>query len=280
MERKILNEQILLWYKDYLVETEKSNLTVEKYMRDCIKFFRFAKGRTVTKELTTKYKQTLIEEGYAPRSINSMIIAINGLFGQLGWNECNVKLLRIQREIYCTESKSMSKAEYLRLLKASEGTQLNLIMQTICSTGIRISELRFFTVEAVQRGKIDLRCKGKVRTILIPKKLQKVLLAYAHRNIIKNGPIFLNSKGSPMDRSIIWRKMKALCVSAGVEAGKVFPHNLRKLFAKCFYKMEKDIAKLADILGHSSIETTRIYIMETGDEHRRKIDRLNLVFGT
>ena len=172
----------------------------------------------------------------------------------------------------------MSKAEYVRLVEASRHQeQLNLVIQTICGTGIRVSELRFFTVESAQRGEVVVNCKGKCRTILIPGKLRKLLLDYAKKEKIRSGVIFITRNGKPLNRSCIWAQMKALCVEAGVNPTKVFPHNLRKLFARTFYGIEKDIAKLADILGHSSIDTTRIYIMTTGTEHRRKIERLGLV---
>jgi len=208
----------------------------------------------------------------------SMLTSLNSLFDFLDWTDCKVKTLRRQRQIYCAEEKELSKSEYLRLLKASEKqVQLNLVLQTICATGIRVSELRYFTVEAVKRGEVTVRCKNKTRTILIPGKLKKLLLSFAHRQGIAGGVIFVTRGGKPLDRSNIWAQMKGLCRRAGVNPAKVFPHNLRKLFARTFYGIEKDIAKLADILGHSSINTTRIYIMTTGTEHRRKIERLGLV---
>lgn len=196
----------------------------------------------------------------------------------LGLQNCKVKNIRLQRQTYCAEDKELTKAEYLRLLEASKkNEQLNLVIQTICSTGIRVSELRYFTVEAVRRGEIVIDCKGKTRTILVPGKLKSILLNYAKRRGITEGTIFVTRTGKPLNRSNIWSAMKKLCESAGVKASKVFPHNLRKLFTRTFYGIEKDIAKLADILGHSSINTTRIYIMTTGTEHRRKIERLGLV---
>jgi len=207
-----------------------------------------------------------------------MLASINSLFDFLEWSDCKVKNLRFQRQTYCTESKELTKAEYFRLLEASRNQeQLNLVVQTICGTGIRVSELKYFTVEAMYAGKVTVRCKSKTRTILVPGKLKKLLLNYAKKSCIKSGVIFVSRNGRPLDRSNIWKQMKRLCAAAMVNPSKVFPHNLRKLFARTFYGIEKDIAKLADILGHSSIDTTRIYIMTTVTEHLRKIERLGLV---
>ena len=223
------------------------------------------------------WKKDLIAQGYAVRSVNSMLASVNSLFSFLGWHACKVKNIRLQRQTYCAEDKELTKTEYLRLLSASrKNEQLNLVLQTICGTGIRVSELRYFTVEAVRSGEITVNCKSKTRTILVPGKLKKQLF-YAKQRSIHSGAVFLGKSGKPLDRSSIWRQMKQLCKAAGVKESKVFPHNLRKLFARTFYGIEKDIAKLADILGHSSINTTRIYIMTTGTEHRRKIERLGLV---
>ena len=232
----------------------------------------------VTKERALAYKEALQKENYAVRSINSMLAALNCLLDFLGRADCKVKSIRLQRQIYSAEEKELTKAEYLRLLAAARKKPgLQLIMQTICSTGIRVSELRYFTVEAVKKGEIVVNCKGKTRIILIPGKLRKLLLDYARREKRTEGFLFVSRDGAPLNRGSIWAQMKALCREANVGSGKVFPHNLRKLFARTFYGIEKDIAKLADILGHSSIDTTRIYIMTTGSEHRKKIERLGLV---
>ena len=273
-----LSEESILAFRDNLILEEKSIYTTEKYLRDVCAFFRFAGAKPVTKELVMDYKKALVGAGYAACSVNSMLASVNSLLPFLGWGDCKVKNLRVQRQTYCAEEKELSKAEYLRLLEASgKNTQLNLVLQTICGTGIRVSELRYFTVEAVQHGRITVSCKSKTRTILVPGKLKNLLLNYARQHRITTGPILLGRNGKPLDRSSIWRQMKQLCKSADVAPSKVFPHNLRKLFARTFYGIEKDIAKLADILGHSSINTTRIYIMTTGAEHRRKIERLGLV---
>lgn len=278
MEEKIIRNFQIQEFSDYLIREEKSNATHGKYLRDVHTFVAFAGNNQVTKELVVAWKKMLVEQGYAVRSINSMLASINSFLGFLGWHNCKVKNIRLQHQTYCAEEKELTKAEYLRLLEASKkNEQLSLVLQTICGTGIRVSELRYFTVEAVRHGEITVNCKSKTRTILLPGKLRKLLLNYAKQKHITSGAIFVNKSGKPLDRSSIWRQMKRLCKAAGVKESKVFPHNLRKLFARTFYGIEKDIAKLADILGHSSINTTRIYIMTTGIEHRRRIERLGLV---
>ena len=278
MTERILSPQHLVLFRDYLIREEKSRATVEKYLRDAKDFLRFAGSREITKELTVSYKEKLQARSYAVRSINSMLASLNSLLSYLMWTDCKVKNLRCQRQTYCPAEKELTKAEYLRLLEASKSQeQLNLVIQTICGTGIRVSELKFFTVEAISRGEVTVQCKSKTRTILVPGKLKKLLLNYAKKCGRRSGTIFITRSGKPLDRSNIWAQMKRLCIVAGVNPSKVFPHNLRKLFARTFYGIEKDIAKLADILGHSSINTTRIYIMTTGTEHRRKIEKLGLV---
>ena len=262
----------------YLHREEKSAATQEKYLRDVRVFLSYAGNREITKELVLAWKTQLVQHGYAVRSVNSMLASVNSLLDYLELPHCKVKNIRTQRQTYCAEDKELTKAEYLRLLEASKkNEQLNLVLQTICGTGIRVSELRYFTVEAIRCGEVTVDCKSKTRTILVPGKLKNILLNYAKRHGITAGAIFVTRTGRPLNRSNIWSAMKKLCEAAGVKPTKVFPHNLRKLFARTFYGIEKDIAKLADILGHSSINTTRIYIMTTGTEHRRKIERLGLV---
>jgi len=276
--QRTLSPSHLADFREYLLRQEKSPATLEKYLRDAGAFAVFASGKPITKEMTIAYKQQLAERGYAVRSINSMLAGLNSLLTFLGWEDCRVKLLRCQKQTYCREERQLTKGEYLRLLEASrKQEQLNLILQTICATGIRISELKYFTVEAVRSGEVSVRCKSKTRRILVPGKLKRLLLDYARGRRIHSGGIFLSRLGNPLDRSNIWASMKKLCAAAGVNPAKVFPHNLRKLFARTFYQLDRDIAKLADILGHGSIETTRIYIMTTGTEHRRKLERLGLV---
>lgn len=278
MTERILLTQHLIDFREYLLQEEKSAVTVEKYLRDVRTFFAYVGSQAITKEVTVAYKKHLEEKEYAICSINSMLASLNSLLEFMGWNDCKVKHLKQQRQTYCSEEKELTKEEYKRLLDAAKGQeQLNLIMQTICGTGIRISELKFFTVEALQKGEVTVRCKSKTRTVLVPKALVKTLLGYAKRRGIQGGAVFVTRNGNPMNRSNIWAQMKKLCKAANVNPTKVFPHNLRKLFARTFYSIEKDIAKLADILGHGSIETTRIYIMTTGLEHRQKIERLGLI---
>lgn len=274
----IITTSHLINYRSYLFREEKSTATQEKYLRDARTFCAYAKDREVTKELVVAWKRQLMARGYGIRSINSMLASVNNLLEFVGLPEYKVKSVRTQQKTYCAEDRELTKAEYLRLLEAArKKEQLNLVLQTICGTGIRVSELRYFTVEALRRGEVTVDCKNKTRTILIPSKLRKLLLQYAGRKGIHSGAVFVTRTGRPLDRSNIWSSMKKLCEKAGVKPSKVFPHNLRKLFARTFYGIEKDIAKLADILGHSSISTTRIYIMTTGSEHRRKIERLGLV---
>lgn len=276
-ERKLTQDQIQS-FRQYLIREEKSTATVEKYLRDVHAFSVYVGESAVTKEVVMTYKKNLQIKEYAVRSINSMLASLNSLLTFLGWSDCKVKCLKQQKQVYCAEEKELLKAEYMRLLEAAKKKpQLQLVMQTICGTGIRVSELRFFTVENVKQGEVVVNCKGKARTILIPGKLRKLLWNYARSEKIHSGVIFINQNGKPLNRSYIWAQMKELCEEACVNPSKVFPHNLRKLFARTFYGIEKDIAKLADILGHSSIDTTRIYIMTTGTEHRRKIERLGLV---
>ena len=276
-ERKITQNQIQS-FNQYLIREEKSTATVEKYLRDARAFVVYVGDEVVTKEAVMAYKKYLQMKEYAVRSINSMLASLNSLLDFLGWSDCKVKAIKQQKQTYCAEEKELSKAEYMRLLEAAKKKpQLQLVMQTICGTGIRVSELKFFTVEDVKQGEVIVNCKGKTRTILIPGKLKKLLLDYSKKEKIRSGVIFITRNGKPLNRSCIWAQMKELCKDAGVNPSKVFPHNLRKLFARTFYGIEKDIAKLADILGHSSIDTTRIYIMTTGTEHRRKIERLGLV---
>ncbi len=278
MNECVITGACLVEFAGQLNVEEKSPVTIEKYLRDAEAFRRFVGERQVSRELVIAYKQNLIEAGYAVSSINSMLASVNSLLAYLGLGECRVRSLKRQRQIYCAEEKELTKSDYMKLVQAAEGQpRLCMVMKTMCGTGIRISELKYFTVEAVQQGQVQIRCKGKNRMVLLPGKLQKQLLQYAKKQKIAAGPVFITRTGQPLNRSNVWKQMKQLCEKAGVRASKVFPHNLRKLFARTFYRMEKDIAKLADILGHSSIDTTRIYIMTTGWEHRQKIERLGLV---
>lgn len=277
-ERKI-TENIILNFENHLTEQEKSPSTIEKYIRDVRAFSAFAGRKTITKETVILYKKHL-QENYAVRSVNSMLASVNSLFAFLGWYGLKVKSLKIQQQVFCPEEKELTKAEYSRLCAAAKrkhNERLNLILQTICGTGIRVSELQYITVEAVKHGEAVVNCKAKTRTIFIVRELKQKLLRYAAEQGIKSGMIFVTRTGKPISRTNIWREMKALCKEANVNPQKVFPHNLRHLFARTFYGIEKDIAKLADILGHSSINTTRIYIISTGTEHRKRMENMHLI---
>lgn len=267
-------------FRVHLMEEEKSQLTIEKYVRDVMKFFEWIKQRPLDKAEVLAYKAYLLEE-YAISSVNSMLSALNCYLDFCGQENCKVKTVKMQRNAFCNEEKELTKADYKQLLQAAGGNpRLRLLMQTIASTGIRVSEHRFITVEAVKQGKAVVQCKGKLRTILLPNALCRVLMKYIKRYHIKKGSIFVTKSGRPMDRSRIWAEMKKLCQSAKVLAEKVFPHNLRHLFARTFYSEEKDIVRLADILGHVSINTTRIYTKESGSVHRRQIEKISLLLIT
>ncbi len=267
-------------FKEYLLSEERSSATIEKYMRDVRSFMVYIDGATIDKETVVAYKAKLRESGYKTRSINSMLSSLNSLFAFLGWHELRVKTIKIQRQIYCPEEKELTRSEYEHIVaaaRAAGNTRLALIIQTICGTGIRVSELPYITVEAVVSGEAEVNCKGKSRTVFIVRELRKKLLSYASEQGITSGPVFVTRSGRPVSRTNIWRDMKALCFAAGVNPSKVFPHNLRHLFARVFYGIEKDIVKLADILGHSSVNTTRIYIISTGSEHRQRMESMRLI---
>lgn len=279
MNHQMSISQISL-YAEYLRREERSTGTMEKYLRDLRAFAAYTDGCTITKELVSAWKAWLLDSGYAPVTVNSMISAVNGFFQFAGWEECRVKFLRVQRRIFRDRSRDLTREEYQRLLDTAETKgqkRLALLMETICATGIRVSEVRYITVDAAAAGRVDISLKGKIRTILIPNKLSRKLLKYAKQQKIASGEIFLTRSGKSLSRRQIWGEMKAVCKAAGVEPGKVFPHNLRHLFATTFYRAYKDIVKLADVLGHSSIETTRIYLATPGDEHARQMERLGLV---
>ena len=280
MKGRILTSEAIDCFKKHLREEEKSENTIEKYLRAVRAFAAYLSGIEVTKETVIAYKSRLLAENYAVRSINSILASVNSLFAFLGWADLKVKSIKIQRQIYCPEEKELTKAEYMRLVNTAKqkgNERLNLILQTICDTGIRVSELQYITVDAVKNGEAIVSLKGKTRSVFIVKDLKKKLLRYAAEQGITSGTIFITRTGRPISRTNIWREMKSLCVQAGVNPQKVFPHNLRHLFARIFYGLEKDIAKLADILGHSSINTTRIYIMSTGNKHRRRMEHMRLI---
>lgn len=280
MDGHVLRVEQVKAFGAWLYQEERSPGTVEKYMRDAAAFVCWLDGRPVTKELTAAWKSDLQSCGYAPVTVNSKLAALNGLFQFLGWNDCRVKFLKIQRRLFREPRRELTREEYNRLMETActHGQQrLALLMETICATGIRVSEVRYITVEAARAGRAEISLKGKIRTILLPSKLCRKLLKYARHKKIASGEIFLTGSGKRLSRKQIWAEMKRLCGYAGVEPSKVFPHNLRHLFATAFYRVCKDIVKLADVLGHSSIETTRIYLLTSGDEHIKQLERLGLV---
>ena len=267
-------------YANNLRLEEKSAATIEKYLRDIRGFARWLGGREITKEQTAEWKAHLVEQGYAPASVNAMLSALNGLLDFLGLADCRVKFLKLQRRMFRDDSRDLTRSDYDALAAAakSQGKErLALLMETICATGIRVSEVRYITVEAAKAGRTEIALKGKIRTILLPNKLCRKLLKYAKQQKTASGEIFLTRNGTPLSRRQIWAEMKGVCKYVGVEPSKVFPHNLRHLFATAFYRASRDIVKLADVLGHSSIETTRIYLLTSGAEHQRQLDRLGLV---
>lgn len=279
MKIRNINTELIAKFKEYLILEEKSDATIEKYVRDVTAFAEFLSNKEISKDAVIKYKGKLLEQ-YKVRTVNSVLASLKCFFNYLGLYDLKVKSVKLQKEIYCSEEKELSKAEYERLCKAAQknkNERLNLVLQTICCTGIRVSELEFITVEAVKNGTAIVQCKNKTRRVFIVRKLQQKLLAYAKRHNIKSGMIFITRTGKALNRTNIWREMKGLCEKAGVNPKKVFPHNLSHLFARVFYGIEKDIAKLADILGHSSINTTRIYIISTGIEHRRRMENMRLI---
>ena len=279
MQNRTITNQKANLFMQYLIENEKAKATIDKYMRDVRQFIKYSADKPLDKALVLEYK-TVLEQTYAVRSANSMLAALNAFFRFLGWQDLCAKQFKMQKEVYCSEEKELTKAEYIALVKTAEqekNLRLSLVLQTICGTGIRVSELQSITVEAVRRGEAIVSCKGKTRKIFIVSNLKKKLLRYAAEQKIVSGFIFMTKAGKPLDRSNIWREMKRRCEQAGVSTQKVFPHNLRHLFARTFYSIEKDIAKLADILGHSNINTTRIYIVTTGAEHQRRMENMRLV---
>ena len=278
MKRIILQEMMNKFITGLYTE-EKSGNTISKYRHDIQFFAEYAKEREICKSLVVEYKAFLAHK-YAISSANSMLAALNAFLRFQGWEDCCVKPYKVQKRVFCSEEEELTKAEYIRLVEAAKkcGNQrMYFVLQTICGTGIRVSELQYITVEAVQKGEAIVSCKGKTRVIIIVKELQKRLLHYIKCRRLESGAVFITRNGKPVNRSNIWREMKCLCEKADVRPEKVFPHNLRHLFARIFYSLEKDVVKLADILGHSSINTTRIYMMTTSAEHRSRMELMHLI---
>lgn len=266
-------------YAAHLKNEERSPATIEKYLRDTAAFARWLGGAIVTKERVSAWKAQLIASDYAPATINAMLSAVNSLFRFLGWEECRVKFLKVQRRAFRDDRRELSRSEYERLVataRAQGRERLALLMEAICSTGVRVSEVRYLTVEAAKIGQAEIRLKGKIRVVLLPRKLCRKLLKFAAKNKTASGEIFLTKSGKGLSRRQIWAEMKRLCQAAGVAPTKVFPHNLRHLFARTFYQVCRDVVKLADVLGHSSIDTTRIYLLSTGTEHTRVLEQMHL----
>ena len=280
MQHYILTETQIAAYTQFLRREERAAATVEKHSRDILAFAVWLEKRPVTKEIVTQWKGRLLEDGFSPATVNAKLSAVNGLLRFLGWEECKVKFVKVQKRTFRDASRDLNRGEYQRLLDADRKLskkRLELLLETICATVIRVSEVKYITVEAANNGRTDVSLKGKVRTILLPARLCRKLLKYAKKQKTVSGEIFLSENGTSLSRVQIWREMKRICKAAGVEPSKVFPHNLRHLFATTFYRVTKDIVKLADVLGHSSINTTRIYLLTTDTEHVRCLERLRLV---
>ena len=280
MKHHTLTTKQLVAYTGFLRREERSAATVEKYSRDILAFAAWLGERPVTKETVAQWKERLIKKHVSPATINAKLSAINGLFRFLGWEKCRIKYIKVQKRVFRDASRDLSRDEYECLVDTAKKLgkeQLEFLLETICATGIRVSEVKYITVEAAKSGRTDVSLKGKVRTILLPDKLCRKLLKFAKKQKIASGEIFLSENGTGLSRIQIWREMKRICKAAGVESSKVFPHNLRHLFATTFYRVTRDIVKLADVLGHSSINTTRIYLLSTDTEHVRCLDRLKLI---
>lgn len=266
-------------YANYLYEQERAESTIRKYRHDLTALLAYLDTAPLTKAELIGWKEQLLQR-HAPSSVNSMLAAVNSFFSFMGWAELKLRPLKIQKALFCDEQRELTRSEYIRLVQAASqqgNERLSLVLQTICSTGIRVSELRFITAEAVASARVEIVNKGKLRTIFLSDKLRRLLKKYLQKEQRTAGAVFVTSSGRPLDRSNIWRDMKALCQEAGVDPGKVFPHNLRHLFARTYYTLERDLSRLADILGHSSINTTRIYTIESGLIHARQIDRMGLI---
>lgn len=276
---KLTGEKITA-FGQYLRSEEQSSGTREKYCRDLRAFARWLDGRSVSKESVAEWKEHLVAGVYAPVTINSMLASIHAFLRFAGWGECRVKYLKLQRRLFRDSSRELTREEYARLLetaRALDRERLAMVIETMGATGVRVSEVKYITVEAAREGRAEISMKGKIRVILLPGKLCRKLMKYARKNKTATGEIFLTRSGKSLSRRQIWAEMKQLCKLAGVESSKVFPHNLRHLFARTFYRVCRDVAKLADVLGHSSIETTRIYLISTGAEHEKALEKLELV---
>lgn len=275
-EKGLLTTVDILCYATYLREQEKSKATVERYTFALKTLIEFLDGAELTKGRLIDWKESLAGT-YAAASVNTMLAAVNGFLEFKHWDSLKVKPLKIQKSLFCDRRRELSREEYVRLVRAAGSGRLSLVIQTICATGIRVSELQFITAVALQTGRAEINNKGKRRIVFLPDQLRRMLKKYLREQKRASGPVFVTKTGKSLDRSNIWREMKALCKKAGVSPEKVFPHNLRHLFARTYYSLEKDLSRLADVLGHSNVNTTKIYTMESGSVHARQIERLKLI---
>ena len=279
MEPRVLTPAILKSFQAELIKQERAPATIEKYMHDIRTFYAWLGNREVTPETVHEWKKSLTDD-FKPGTVNGKLAALNALFTFTGWTDCRARSLKLQRRAFRDDARELTRDEFYRLVNTAERLdkeRLALLLEAIGSTGVRVSEVKYFTVEAARLGRAEIALKGKIRTILLPGKLCRKLLKYARKQKIASGEIFLTRSGKPINRKQIWAEMKTLCKQAGVEPGKVFPHNLRHLFAQTFYHQTRDVVKLADVLGHSSLSTTRIYLISTGAEHRKELEKLQLV---
>lgn len=278
-DRKII-EKKLKDFTENLYREEKSEGTIEKYLCDLRQFAEWMRGKPITKNCIIIWREEMLLRGYKPATVNGKIAALNKAFAFWGWNDLKVKALKVQRQLFREQSRELTREEYERLVRTAQNLKkerLALVIETMCATGIRVSELRYITREAVENGRTEIRMKGKIRTILISGKLCRKLSRYAQKQKITAGEIFITAKGSSLSRKQIWAEMKKLCEAANVEDSKVFPHNLRHLFARCFYRVCRDIVRLADVLGHTNVETTRLYLISTGIMHEKTLEQLHLI---
>lgn len=279
MPKRTISGRKINEYCLWLQQNEMSQGTIHKYRYYLKQFEQFLGGGVVDKESVIIWKEAL-RRNLSPVTVNGALAALNGFFGYSGWNDCKARLIKVKKNVFCSRKKELKREEYLRLVEAAReagNERLCLLIQTVCSTGIRISELSYITVAAVEKQKAEVDCKGKVRTIFLTEQLCRLLKEYAGKMNIQSGTIFVTRTGRPMDRSNIWREMKKIGTKAGVNPEKVFPHNLRHLFARVYYSQEKDLLRLSDILGHSSVNTTRVYTMESGENHARQLERMGLL---
>lgn len=279
MEKRMMRKGMIEEYGRFLLQNEKSAATTKRYRQYLKQFIRFAGEQPVDKDLVLRWKESLRQQ-LAPSTVNGALAAVNGFFRHQGWEDCMVKLLKIRRRVYLPQDRELERGEYVRLVQAAAQNgngRLAALIQTLCSTGMRVSELRFVTVEALESGVVEVECKGKIRTIFLTRELCRMLKQYVKNRNISHGMIFVTRTGKAMDRSNIWREMKRAGRQAGLAGGKIFPHNLRHLFARTYYSQQKDLLRLSDILGHSNINTTRIYTMESGVNHRMQLEQMRLL---